>query len=296
MSIEPLLDTSPLPLLVPRHPESHKGDFGRALLVGGSKGMSGAIGICGMAALRGGAGLVRLAVPLSSHTIVAAFNPCYMVTPLPEDERGSLAPAAREPLQELIAQATSIGCGPGIASSPSADDVVTWLYRTAEQPAVFDADGLNALARHAEALRAAAGPRVLTPHPGEFARLLGLSQPYPSEQRQELAIDFARTHQVVLVLKGHLTIVTDGERLYLNTTGNAGMATGGTGDVLTGLIVALLCQGLVPYDAARLGVYLHGFAGDLAAAKFGQITMMASDLIDFLPEAFRYHQSRMVLR
>jgi NAD(P)H-hydrate epimerase len=285
-------DTSPLPVLPPRQPESHKGDFGRALLIGGSPAMSGAISMSGMSALRSGAGLVRLGVPASCHAVVAGFDPCYMVTALPCDERGLLTRAARAQLHEMIANATCLGCGPGLSASEAIDELVLWLYRSTSQPAVFDADALNALARHRDALAPPAGPRILTPHPGEFARLLGLSQPYAHECREELAAEFARRHNLTLVLKGHLTIVTDGKRVYVNATGNPGMATGGTGDVLTGLLVALLGQGLNPYESARLGAYLHGFAGDLAAAKLGQISLTARDVIDFLPDAFRHHQSQ----
>jgi ADP-dependent NAD(P)H-hydrate dehydratase len=283
-------DSSPLPELAPRPAESHKADFGRALLLGGSIGMNGAIALAGMAALRGGAGLVRLGVPRPSHGIVATFNASYMVTPLDADRHGSLSAAATQEIQKLIQPATAIGCGPGLTTGDGAIEVACMVYQCASQPSVFDADALNALARRPESFARPGGARILTPHPGEFQRLLGDRRKYSPVEREALAASFARQHGVVLVLKGHGTVVSDGERVYVNATGNPGMATGGTGDVLTGLLVALLCQGLEPYDAARLGVYLHGLAGDLAAAKFGQVSLIASDLIDFLPLAIRHYQ------
>ena len=168
------------------------------------------------------------------------------------------------------------------------------FWNRARQPLVLDADALNVLAGRLGALRKHRGPIVLTPHPGEFARLLGCDIPTVQARRQELAADFARTHGVVVVLKGHGTVVTDGQRVYVNTTGNPGMATGGTGDVLGGLLAALLGQKLETFAAAQLGVYLHGLAGDLAREQRGEVSLIATDLLDFLPPAFQQHarQSR----
>jgi NAD(P)H-hydrate epimerase len=286
-----LLDSSPLVSLAPRRPDSHKGDFGRALLIGGSLSMSGAISLAGLAALRGGAGLVRLAVPAPCHPIVAGFDPSYLVTPLAAQADGSLCAAARPQLDELIPAATAVACGPGLTTGQGVLELIPTLYRSLRQPAVFDADALNALAKNPQSLAHPAGVRVLTPHPGEFGRLSPASRYSPAD-RERLAADFARQHGVILVLKGHRTVVSDGERVFVNTTGNAGMATGGTGDVLTGLLVALLCQNLQAYEAARLAVYLHGLAGDLAAAKLGQPSLIASDLLDFLPAALKHHQTK----
>jgi ADP-dependent NAD(P)H-hydrate dehydratase len=161
------------------------------------------------------------------------------------------------------------------------------LYFELPQPTVFDADGLNALAQQPDIMNRAAGPRILTPHPGEFGRLVAKDGPMSPGERRERAIDLAVRCNAVVVLKGHQTFITDGTRSEINTTGNAGMATGGTGDILTGVLVALLCQGLAPFDAAQLGVYVHGLAGDLAAAELGQASMIARDLLDFLPAAFK---------
>ncbi|MGQ9575877.1 MAG: NAD(P)H-hydrate dehydratase [Thermoguttaceae bacterium] len=274
-----------LPRLPDRAPDSHKGQFGLALVVGGSRGMAGAVALAGLAALRGGAGLVRLAVPGPCLDTVAAIEPSYMTAPLPTDPAGRIALAALQTIKRLAAAATVVALGPGLGRSLGLDLLVGRLYAELPQPMVVDADGLNALAGRREMLACAGGPRVLTPHPGEFARLLGTDR-MPPELRHEAAAELARRCGAVLVLKGHRTLVTDGQNRWINPTGNPGMATGGSGDVLTGLIAALACQGLVPYEAARLGVYLHGLAGDLAAGQLGQESLMASDLVRYLPQAF----------
>lgn len=273
-----------LPRLPARRSEAHKGDFGLALVVGGSRGMAGAAALAGMAALRGGAGLVRLAVPEPCLDTVAGFEPSYMTVPLPADDAGRIAPEAFERLLELIEPATAVACGPGLGRSPGLDRLVARLYRETAKPMVFDADALNALAAEPAALAHPGGPRVLTPHPGEFAGLIG--KKLDGEERNDAAVELAARCEVVVVLKGHHTLVTDGSRRAINTTGNPGMATGGSGDVLTGLITALACQGLEPFDAARLGVHLHGLAGDLAAEEIGQVSLVAGDLIQYISEAF----------
>jgi ADP-dependent NAD(P)H-hydrate dehydratase len=278
--------STPLPRLTPRQPESHKGDFGRALLIGGSQGMAGAIALAGMAALRSGAGLVKLATPSLCQPTVAGFEPSLMTLALPCDRDGRIAAAALPILGEAAAQATVVACGPGLGRGDGSVEVVGWLYRNLTQPLVVDADGLYALAQRPDVLDKAQGPRIFTPHAGEFARLIGREKILP-EEREHLARDLARRSRAVVVLKGHRTVVTDGQQLSLNPTGNPGMATGGTGDVLTGIITALLCQRLAPYDAARLGVYVHGLSGDLAADDLGQVSLIASDLIAYLPKAWQ---------
>jgi NAD(P)H-hydrate epimerase len=274
-----------LPRLPPRRDDAHKGDFGFALIVGGSRGMTGAPTLAGMAALRGGAGLVRLAVSEPCLSTVASFEPSYMTTALPADAEGHIAAAAMDAILKQCRWASVIACGPGLGRSSDLDAILKQLYRTIDKPMVFDADALNALASEPEVLAQPGGPRILTPHPGEFARLIG--QKLEGEARNEAAVELATRCGIVVVLKGHHTLVTDGRRQSFNTTGNPGMATGGSGDVLTGLITALVCQHLEPYDAARLGVYLHGLAGDLAAETLGQVSLIASDLIRYLPSAFR---------
>lgn len=249
--------------------------------------MTGAIALAGMSALRGGAGLVQLAVASPCLDVAASFEPSYMTAPLPADDEGRIAEEAREALEELAAKATAVGCGPGLGRSPGLTRLVGWLYEHLPLPVVFDADALNALAEQPEVLERHAGPRILTPHPGEFQRLTGGEKPLLRQQSELAATELAVRCQIVVVLKGHRTFVTDGRQQEHNETGNPGMATGGTGDVLTGLITALVGQKLSPFDAARLGVHLHGLAGDLGAEELGQVSLIASDLVRFLPAAFR---------
>jgi len=282
------LPVLPLPTLPPRKADAHKGDFGRALLVGGSRGMSGAVALAGMAALRSGAGLVTLAVPDACLETVASFEPSYMTAPLVCDEAGRLRREAETEIGRLASLADCVACGPGLGRSPSLNELVLRLYETLPQPLVLDADGLNALAAAGDRGASASAPRILTPHPGEFRRLAG--EPGARWSREELcqrAVDLAGRRNWVLVVKGHRTLVTDGTRVTYNTTGNPGMATGGSGDVLTGVIAALAGQGLGPFQAAQLGVHVHGQAGDLAAAQLGQTSLIARDLIAFLPQAFQ---------
>jgi ADP-dependent NAD(P)H-hydrate dehydratase len=275
-----------LPRLTPRAADSHKGDFGRALLIGGSRGMAGAVSLSGMAALRGGAGLVKLAVPDVCVETVAGFEPSYMTVPLPCDAKGRIAGAARETLAAVLEEATCVACGPGLGQSEELFALVEWLYTSLSKPLVIDADGLNLLAKRQVPLAGAGGPRILTPHPGEFRRLCG-GEKLDADGAQQQAIELAGRYGVVLVLKGSRTLITDGDRQYRNATGNPGMATGGTGDVLTGLTTAIFGQGLSPLDAARLAVHIHGRAGDLAAETLGQVGMIARDLLDYLPAALR---------
>ncbi|MEQ8785011.1 MAG: NAD(P)H-hydrate dehydratase [Pirellulaceae bacterium] len=273
-----------LPQLPPREAESHKGTYGRALLIGGSRGMSGAIAMAGMACLRSGAGLVKLATPDACLDTVAGFEPSFMTAPLPCDEAGRISLAAKDALGRLAAGQSCIGLGPGIGRSADLTELIGWLYDTLEMPVVVDADALNALAERGFSRPPA--PRILTPHPGEFRRLVG-DESLSLDAQPDRAVQLADELGVVVVLKGHRTLITDGRRSARNTSGNPGMATGGSGDVLTGVITALVCQGLRAFEAAQLGVYVHGLAGDLAAEEYGEVSMIASDLLDLLPEAFQ---------
>ncbi|MDX1944262.1 MAG: NAD(P)H-hydrate dehydratase [Pirellulaceae bacterium] len=279
-----------MPKLPPRRPDSHKGDYGRALLIGGSWGMAGAIALSGMACLRSGAGLVRLAIPSSILGTVAGFEPSYMTLPLTSSaSTGQInGSAAQRELTEHLRSATAITIGPGMGQNGDLTQLVLWVYRTATQPVVVDADALNALASLPDGLAEAGGPRILTPHPGEYWRLSKL--PGGARRRDELAASARQTakrYGLIIVLKGNETLIADGVRNVINTTGNPGMATGGSGDVLTGIITALVCQGLSPFDAAVLGAHVHGLAGDLAAAELGQVSLIASDLVRYLPKAFQ---------
>jgi ADP-dependent NAD(P)H-hydrate dehydratase len=282
-------EVAEVPRLPPRRPDANKGDFGRVLVVAGSRGMSGAAVLCGTAALRGGAGLVRVVVPAGVQALVAAGNPCYMTEPLPDDADGRLHADAVPAIVELLSHSTAAAFGPGLGRAAGVVAAVRTVLEQTSLPLVLDADGLNALPSPPDVLKKRNGPLVLTPHPGEFARLLGWDVPAVQARRRELAVRFAADHGVVLVLKGQGTIVTDGRRVYVNGTGNPGMATGGTGDVLGGLIAALIGQGLEAFAAAQLGVYLHGLAGDLARDEVGETSLIASDLLHYLPRAFLAH-------
>ncbi len=285
----------PLPKLPPRKPDGHKGDYGRALLIGGSYGMAGAISLAGMACLRSGAGLVRLAVASHTLPLVAAHDPCYMTTALSCSGTSGdfLLRATLDELKPVIETATCVAIGPGLGQSATRTKLVKHVYETLSQPLVVDADGLNALAALAQQELQPpkhAGPRILTPHPGEFSRLA--NQKFDSREAQIAAAKkLALAWDVVLVLKGQHTLITDGQQHELNQTGNPGMATGGSGDVLTGIITALVCQGLSPYDAAVLGCHVHGLAGDLAAEEVGQVSLIATDIVRYLPGAFRREES-----
>jgi len=252
--------------------------------------MAGAIGLAGMACLRSGAGLVRLAVASHTLPLVAAHDPCYMTSPLSCDSASEFAvPAVIDELLTLTENATCVAIGPGLGRSEVRTRIVQQLYERLTQPLVVDADGLNALAeiaqRNGQPPRHP-GARILTPHPGEFSRLA--NRKFDSRAEQVAAAkEFAKAWNVVLVLKGQHTLITDGKQHELNQTGNPGMATGGSGDVLTGIITALVCQQLSPFEAAVLGCHVHGLAGDLAAAELGQVSLIASDIIRFLPTAFQ---------
>lgn len=291
-----------LPHLPARPEESHKGTYGRVLVVGGSRGMTGAACLAGQGALRGGAGLVTVATPASLIPIVAAAETSYLTIPLPEDEQGRLNLAAQAKLAKIIPNYTTLAVGPGLGQSHDLMELIRWIYMETDQPLVLDADGINALSRTAgtpspkttgslpdrktNAITNQQATRIFTPHPGEFSRLIGTDIQTVQENRQDLGAQFALENNIILVLKGHQTIITDGKRMALNSTGNSGMATGGTGDVLTGLITALLAQGHPAFDAAYLGAHLHGLAGDLAAAELSKHGLIASDLPRYLGRAW----------
>ncbi len=272
-----------LPSAPVRPADAHKGTFGRVLVIGGSRGMSGAPSLAGLGSLRGGAGLVYVAVPSEILPTVAAIEPSYLTIPLATDEEhGCLSADGLNGLRTACEGKDAIALGPGLGQSRGVAAIVNSLFTELPQPMVVDADALNVLAS-----QKAAGPRILTPHPGEFARLIGSDIATVQSQRAKLAAEFAANHGVIVVLKGQGTVVTDGDRVAINRTGNPGMATGGSGDVLTGLIASLLAQGMPAFEAAQLGAHLHGLAGDLAAAKLSQPGLIASDLPRFLAQAWQ---------
>ena len=276
-----------LPVLPTRAADSNKGHFGRVLVIAGSRGMSGAAILCGSAALRAGAGLVQVAVPAEILPIVAGGNPCYTTAALIQDVEGRIDASALALLMKLVEAHDVVAVGPGLERSDDLTAILIELVEKAPRPMVIDADGLNAFVGDSERLRGGTFPRIITPHPGEFARLVQVDTKTVQAQRRALAVEFARARNLVVVLKGRGTIVTDGQRVYENTTGNPGMAKGGSGDLLTGIIAALLGQHLSPFEAAQFGVYVHGLAGDLACAPIGEVSLLPSDVLDFLPSAFR---------
>lgn len=289
MSSESMIRVSTLPKLPARPADAHKGLFGRVAVIAGSRGMTGAACLSGVAALRSGAGLVTVASAASVIPVIAAYEPSYMTVSLREDEDGRIGGASLATIVSLLLSSKAGVIGPGLGRSNQLNDIVVNVYRRTPVPMVIDADGLNVLANSGQDITKSnlAGYRVLTPHPGEFARLTGKTTVEIAADRENLAWEFAKTHGVVLVLKGAGTVITNGERLAINTTGNSGMATGGTGDVLTGIIAGLLSQGMDPFSAAQLGVHLHGLAGDLAAEELSQPALIASDLLKYLGRAWK---------
>jgi ADP-dependent NAD(P)H-hydrate dehydratase len=290
---DPLDVLAAVPHLPPRQPDGHKGTYGRVLVVAGSRGMTGAAILCGSGALRGGAGLVQVACPFDVQAIVAAANPCYLTAGLTHRADGTFSETGVEELARLAEPADVLAVGPGLGNREDVGFLVRGLLLAVpNKPVVLDADGLNVLAPAKDGLPERPGPLVLTPHPGEFARLLGIPTAEVLADREGLAAEFGRRHKLVLLLKGHRTVVTDGQRVYRNDTGNPGMATGGSGDVLTGLVAALIGQGLPPFEAAALGAWAHGRAGDLGAAELSQVALTAADLLDYLPRVFRELERR----
>ncbi len=276
-----------LPSLPPRHREAHKGDFGKVLIVGGSIGMVGAPALAANAALRGGAGLVKIACPRCSQQATASLSPCATSVPLDCGRDGTLAARTVAALRPLASEHDVLAIGPGMGRSAGVRKVVRSLLGIAGKPKVVDADALNALADTPQWWRGVTGPAILTPHPGEMKRLTQGARLFCDlKDRRGAAVALAELTGTIVVLKGAGTVVSDGSQVYINRTGNPGMATAGAGDVLTGLIAALIGQRLSPFDAAVLGVYLHGLAGDLAVGEIGQISLTANDLVAYLAEAF----------
>jgi NAD(P)H-hydrate epimerase len=283
-----ILPVREVPKLPSRARDAHKGTFGTVQIVAGSRGMAGAAVLAGRGALRGGAGLVRVACPVNVQDVVAAGHPCYTTIGIRQHTDGTFGEGVAAELVEVARAADVAAVGPGLGQGESVAVFVRGLVGgLPELPVVLDADGLNAVAPFVDGFPGRAEPLVLTPHPGEFARLLGTTVAEVIANRELCAVAFAAKTGVVLLLKGARTLVTDGKRVYHNTTGNPGMATGGSGDVLTGVIAALVAQGLSAYDAAVLGAFVHGRAGDIATMHLGQTALVATDILDYLPAAFR---------
>jgi ADP-dependent NAD(P)H-hydrate dehydratase len=288
-----LVEVTEVPRLPRRARDAHKGSFGRVLVVGGSRGMIGAPALAANAALRGGAGLVTIATPERIQLAVAGLCPCATSLPLTCAAEGQPAPQAVGEMHSAAATADVLAVGPGLSVGAGQGALVRWALEQ-DKPLVLDADGLNNLTRIDDWPHLRKCPMVLTPHPGEFSRLTG--QTIGAVQVDRCAVAAALAGEwadgcseapLVCVLKGAGTVVTDGRRVFVNPTGNPGMATGGSGDVLTGLIAALIGQGLQPFEASCLGAYVHGLAGDAAAGKLGEVSLIATDLLDALPAAMQ---------
>ncbi|MDA7874019.1 NAD(P)H-hydrate dehydratase [bacterium] len=280
------------PLRLPtRQSAAHKGDFGRSMLVGGSRGMSGSIALSAIASLRVGAGLVTAVVPDRCLETVASFDPCIMTYPLPDDSQGRFALEASAVFSSVLPTAAAIGCGPGMTTCAGSIRMVERLL-TWGRPCVLDADAINVLSllegmvwQERARARDHSAPLILTPHPGELARLTGVSA-RDRKTQISVASKLCDDHRLFMVVKGGPTVVVGpGGKHWQNSTGNPGMATAGSGDVLTGVLASFLSQGIAAWDAIRLGVWVHGLAGDLAAQQHGQAGMTAVEICGCLPQA-----------
>jgi NAD(P)H-hydrate epimerase len=282
-----------LPLqLLHRKTDSHKGDFGHIFILAGSAQFSGAAVLCSEAAIRSGAGMVTLGIPASLNNPIIKIKPKEVMTfPLPETKDKTLSPAAFKKIKNFTKNTDVLVIGPGLSQNKSTQSLVRKTISQINKPLVIDADGLNALAGYLETLytiRHKLYAKVLTPHPGEMSRILGISITKIQRNRKEIAKKFACDYNLAVVLKGNKTVVADyNGNLYVNQTGNPGMATAGSGDVLTGIIAAFLGQGLNGFEAAKYATFLHGLAGDLAAKEKTQMGMIASDIIAKIPQAIK---------
>ena len=292
------LESADMARLIPHRPaDAHKGTFGKVLVIAGSVGMTGAAVLTSMAALRSGAGMVMLGLPESLNQIAEIKLTEVMTTPLAETGDRSLSTAALERIGELLSWADVVALGPGLSRHPDTFDLVHRLLPRLEHPTVVDADGLNAIARDPAVLSKVRAPLVLTPHAGELARLSGIEAPLETSDRIEAIRTLVETYGLVGVFKGAPTLIAEPNgALYINTTGNPGLSTAGTGDVLTGMIVGFLAQGCSPVDAARLGVFLHGLAADVVVESLGEWSLVAGDLLDGIAEAVHRTVGRRSLR
>jgi len=282
MDIRILNHEAVLQFLPDRNPCAHKGDFGKILLLCGSRGYTGAAALAAMGALRSGAGLVYLGVPESIYTIEAIKLNEPIVFPLPEED-GKLSIKALPFILEMLPKMDAVLFGPGWGKSEGNFLIAKEILESFQKPVVVDADGINIIARHMDIVRERNAPTILTPHTGEFSRMGGNLE----IDRQAAAVNFAREQGCILLLKGHDTVITDGETVFVNPTGNPGMAVGGSGDVLSGIIVSLLGQGIAPLTAAACGAWLHGAAGDSCAKEIGQYGMLPTDMVEALPRLMK---------
>jgi NAD(P)H-hydrate epimerase len=297
-----MIKVNNLPKLNPRKSNTHKGSYGRVLVLAGSPGLTGAACLCSKAALRSGSGIVTLGVPESLNPVMEAKLTCVMTQPLPETEGYTLSNKGKKEIMKLCESHDIVALGPGLSQQPETKKLILWLIKNIDRDMVIDADGLNALADDVKVLHKIKKSVVLTPHPGEMSRLTGHGAAKDvQKERLNTASQFVQSIQnklsnerrLILVLKGDKTIVADSGKVYINRTGNPGMATAGAGDVLTGVIASLIGQGYDAFEASQLGVYIHGLAGDIAVNKKGELSMIASDIIEYLPDAFiKYNEMK----
>ena len=275
-------------LLPRRKPDTHKGAHGHIFILAGSPGFTGAAYLCSQGALLSGSGLVTLGIPKSLNPIMAVKLTEVMTKLLPETIVGTVSLKAYDEILDFIDKVNAVAIGPGLSTNKETVRLVQKLITSIKKPIVIDADGLNALAGNVGLLKKTKSKVVITPHPGEMSRLVGISTNEVQKDRKAIALKVAKEYNLTVVLKGYHSVVADPSgKVYINTTGNPGMATGGTGDVLTGMIASFIGQGLSTFDAARLGVYLHGMAGDLAAKDIGEVSLVAGDILRYLPKAIK---------
>ena len=282
MKMLELNHTQVLHFLPDRPADAHKGDFGKLLLLCGSRGYTGAAALAAMGSLRSGAGLVYLGVPESIYAIESVKLTEPVVFPLP-DEGGMYSATGCQQVKQLLPKMDAVLIGPGIGQSDGTHSMLQTVLSHASCPVVLDADGINLLAAHRDVLRGRTCPLILTPHDGEFARI----SYFDGKDRISAAAALARELDAIVLLKGHRTLITDGTACYRNTTGNPGMAVGGSGDLLAGILTGLLGQGLQPLEAAACAAWLHGAAGDLCAKDLGQYAMLPSDMLSYLPRLLK---------
>jgi len=272
-------------ILKPRKLNTSKRDYGHVLIIAGSPGLTGAATMTAQAAMRSGAGLVTVACPESSNAILATKLTCAMTLPLPETKAGTLARRAFDKINEFSKRATALCIGPGLGRNTETQELARRVITSINLPMIIDADGLNALSGEAGILKRRKETIVISPHSGEMARLIKKPKEYIEKNRIRVVKDLSKRIGQIVILKGHESLVAKpGGKVYKNTTGNPGMATGGSGDVLSGMIASFLAQGINSYDAACIAVYLHGQAGDLARDEVGEISLTACDILRKIPE------------
>lgn len=275
-------------LLPKRKLDSHKGDYGHVVVIAGSTGLTGAAALCAQAALVSGSGLVTLGIPKSLNIILETKLTEVMTRPLPELNAGCLSKRAYSDVMKLLINADVIAIGPGLSRNKETLSLVRRLLVNIDRPIVLDADGLYAVVGNINILKKVEAPLVITPHPGEMAALLNISIDDVQRNRNDIPLDVAKKFNVVVVLKGHKTVVASPKgKVYFNDTGNPGMATAGSGDVLTGMIASFIGQNTEPFEASKFSVYIHGLAGDLAAKEVGEISLIASDILAKLPQVIK---------